>query len=123
MPDLLGQLANGACRFLAVSDTEATDAQGYPNAERIARTNGFIPCSWIAKTADEKTAAEVVRGLAFYEITLSQIFENNPVVIKSGDRVELRLKPSDTVAQTLEVVAVVNQAGAAWKIFAVDIDE
>lgn len=120
---LQATLANGSCRVLSQDDGELADAQGYPSSGYTPRTEAFLPCSWTAKKIDEKLIAGQTRELGGYEITLAQNNAGSPVVVKASDRLELRLKTGEVEAVELEIIAVLNQSGAAWTIYALDIDD
>lgn len=116
------ELANGACRALALDDSELTDSQGHPSSGYAPRTPGFLPCSWTAKKIEEKFVSDRTRSLAGYEITLPQKQGGVQTVFKPSDRLELKLKPNDASAVELEILAVLNQSNVAWTIYAIDLE-
>lgn len=116
------ELSNGSCRALAAHDAELTDEQGFPSSGYAPRTSKFLPCAWTAKKMDEKFAGDRTRGLSGYEITLAQRIGGAAVVVKSSDRLELKLKPSDATPVLLEIIAVRNQSSVAWTVYAVDLE-
>ena len=118
------QPKNGECRFLSQPDEPETDDQGYISSVYTARTAGFLLCSWMPKRADEQTIADKTKAQAVYELTVAQNIEGTAVVVLPSDRVELHTKIGDSSSLvTLEIVSRVNQMGAAWLIYAVDLNE
>lgn len=114
------ELKNGECRFWSLSDSAATDAQGFISSDFAPRTVGFLPCSWIPqkKLPEEIEIADQTRASAVYQISVAP-----ETVVKPSDRLELRFKLGETETQFLEIISVVNQTNVFWQIYAADIEE
>ena len=117
-PQLLTELKNGECRFLALNDGTATDAQGFISSDYSPRTVYFLPCSWNPekKSADEKEVAAQTRASAVYEIRVAK-----DVVVLPSDQLEMKFSADDV--QILEILSVVNQSNVYKQIFAININE
>ena len=121
------QPKNGECRLLSAPDEDATNEQGFPTKDYIARKMDFILCTWAMnpKRREEETmVAENARSMAMYEITVAQNIEGVAIIALQSDRIVLRTKIGDAATEiTCEIVSRVNQNGAAWLLFAVDLNE
>lgn len=122
--NIQNELKNGECRFLALpAGDPATDDHGFPSDTAAPRTDGFIPCTWTAKKIDEKSIADQTRPLAGYEISVPQIFDGSPVIVKPSDRIEIKQDLNSSVVSEMEIVARLNESNVFWRIYAVDIDD
>ena len=119
------QITNGECRFLRAPGADETDAQGFVSSEFVARTVGYLPCSWTPvnadKTSEDSDVALQVLSTAAYEITIGQ---SSAGTFLPSDLIELRTKPGDPASlMTCEIVRRVNQNNIAWLIRAVNLDD
>lgn len=121
---MLDFVNNGSVRFLALPDSPATDAAGFPSDSFTPRTTEFLPCSWAAKKIEEKEVATQTRSLSGYEINLSQTApDGSPVVVRPSDRVEIKFRPSADETEELEIVSLLNISKILWRVFAVRLND
>ncbi len=126
MPHVIDAVSNGECRILE-HNPDLQDDQGFPSPAYVARTFNFIPCVWKIRTNqgssdDEQDVARQTRGVLKYKITVGRVYDDEAVVIKTADRIELRQRIGVEELLTLEIVGPVNVSNVVWEVMAVDTD-
>ena len=125
MTTLSGRVDNGTFRLKRIVSSTATDDQGFPSPTRNTPEASFLPCSWSIESEKTDAREEIIgaqpKGILKYVVMIRKTIGSTNIEPRVDDTLELKRDPAGSAVE-LHITAVIDQSGAAWAVYATDVN-